>query len=57
MFAVMAYVWTCKEVTSVYVTMVLRHPKTRLCAWVRKILYMVCLVFLGGDESKFFTRL
>lgn len=36
MFAVMVYVWTLKEVTSAYVTMGLRHPKTRQCAWVWK---------------------
>lgn len=36
MFAVMVYVWTCKEVTSAYVTTVLKHLKTRLCAWVWK---------------------
>lgn len=48
MFAVMVYVWTCKEVTSAYVTMVLRHPKTRLCAWVWKESAFVCGLFGFG---------
>lgn len=56
MFAVMVYVWTCKEVTSAYVTMVLRHPKTRLCAWVWKVNASLCGLFgffwffLKGEE-------
>lgn len=35
MFAVMACVLICKEVTSASATMALRLPRTRLCAWVR----------------------
>lgn len=45
MFAVMVYVWTCREVTSAYVTMVLRHPQNRLCAWVWREDVFVCGLF------------
>ena len=36
MFAVMAYVWIYKEVTSASATMALRLLRTRRCAWVRR---------------------